>query len=96
MKGGYTYILTNKPHGVLYIGVTSDIAARMIQHRNGSGSTFARKYGLDRLVLVEHHNSIEEAITREKAMKAWKRSWKVERIEARNPEWRDLFDDILA
>lgn len=96
MRGGWTYLLTNKPRGVLYIGVTSDIAARMVQHRSGGGSQFARKYGLDRLVLVEHHSTIEEAIAREKAMKAWKRDWKITLIEKTNPEWRDLFGDILA
>ena len=92
--GGYTYILTNKRRGVLYIGVTSDIAARMVQHRVGKGSAFARRYGLNRMVLIEHHDTIEEAIAREKAMKAWKRDWKIELIEQSNPEWRDLFDDI--
>jgi putative endonuclease len=95
-RGGYTYILTNKPQGVLYIGVAADVAARIIQHREGKGSKFARKYGLDRLVLVEHHASIDEAIAREKAMKAWKRAWKIELIEKSNPRWRDLFNDILA
>jgi putative endonuclease len=95
-KGGYTYILTNKPRGVLYIGVTSDIAARMMQHRAGKGSAFARKYGLNVLALVEHHATIDEAIAREKAMKAWKRAWKIELIEKSNPDWRDLFGDILA
>ena len=93
-RGGYIYILTNKPRGVLYIGVTADIAARMMQHREGKGSAFARRYGLKRLVLVEHHDTIEDAIAREKAMKAWKRAWKIELIEKTNPDWRDLFDDL--
>lgn len=95
-KGGYTYILANKPRGVLYIGATSDIAARMTQHREGKGSAFARRYGLNRLVLVEHHPTIEDAIAREKAMKAWKRDWKIELVEKANPDWRDLFETILA
>ncbi len=95
-KGGWTYILTNKRDGILYIGVTSNIAVRMMQHREGNGSAFARKYGLDRLVLVEHHSTIEEAITREKALKAWKRERKIRLIEEANLDWRDLFDDILA
>ncbi|GMM92906.1 GIY-YIG nuclease family protein [Qipengyuania sp. MTN3-11] len=93
-RGGYTYVLTNKPRGVLYIGVTADIDARMIQHRVGRGSAFARRYGLKLLVLVEHHDTIEDAIAREKAMKAWKRDWKIELIEKSNPDWRDLFEDI--
>ena len=96
MKGGWTYILTNKPRSVLYIGVTSDLASRMSQHREGTGSAFARKYGLKMLVLAEHHGTIQDAIMREKAMKAWKRDWKIELIERSNPDWRDLFDDLLA
>ncbi|MXP28966.1 GIY-YIG nuclease family protein [Porphyrobacter algicida] len=92
----WTYILTNKPHGVLYIGVTADLSARMAQHRAGQGSAFCRRYGLDRLVLIENHASITGAIAREKAMKAWKRAWKIELIEANNCEWRDLFDVVLA
>lgn len=93
-KGGFTYILTNKPRGVLYIGVTSDLAARIKQHREGRGSAFARRYDLKRLVLVEQHSSIADAIAREKAMKSWKRDWKIELIEKANPQWRDLFDEI--
>ena len=93
-KGGFTYILTNKPRGVLYIGVTSDLAARIMQHREGRGSAFARRYGLKRLVLVEQHSLIEDAIAREKAMKSWKRVWKIELIEKANPQWKDLFDEI--
>jgi len=95
MIGGWTYILTNKPNGVLYVGVTSDIAVRMMQHRAGTGSVFCRKYGLKRLVLVERHETIAEAIAREKAVKAWRRAWKIRLIEESNPNWDDLFDAIL-
>ena len=91
MKGGWTYVMTNRPRGVLYIGVTSDLVERVDQHRRGTGSAFCRKYGLKTLVLAEEHATIDEAIAREKAMKAWKRAWKVELIERANPEWRDLF-----
>jgi putative endonuclease len=94
-KGGYVYIMTNKPQGVLYIGVTADIAARWYQHRTGTGSAFCRKYGLSKLVLVEPYPTIEEAIAREKAMKAWKRAWKVELIEAANPKWEDLSSSLI-
>jgi len=66
----------------------------MVQHRSGKGSAFARRYGLDRLVLIENHATIEDAIAREKALKAWRRSWKIELIEQANPEWRDLFEEI--
>ena len=86
--------MTNKPRGVLYIGVTSDLVERIDQHRRGAGSAFCRKYGLKTLVLAEEHATIDEAIAREKAMKAWKRAWKVELIERSNPEWRDLFGQV--
>ena len=89
-KGGFVYILTNRAHGVLYVGVTADLDARIWQHRNGKGSAFVRRYGLDRLVLVEEYPTIEEAIIREKRLKNWHREWKVELIEAGNPEWLDL------
>lgn len=93
--GGWTYILTNKPHGVLFIGVTSNIAARMVQHRAGTGSSFCRRYGLKRLVLAERHESIVDAIAREKALKAWKRDWKIRLIEESNPHWDDLFEFVV-
>ena len=66
MKGGWVYILTNKPQGILYIGVTADLAARIHQHRNGQGSSFCRRYNLRRLVLAEEYPRIDEAIAREK------------------------------
>ena len=94
MSGGWVYIMTNKAYGTLYIGVTNDIDARVMQHRKGDGSAFCRKYGLTRLVYVELHESIEGAIAREKAMKAWKRNWKLRLIVEANPEWRDLFETI--
>ena len=90
MKGGWVYIMTNKPRGIPYIGITADIDRRIWQHRNGEGSAFCRKYGLTMLVLTEHYLTIDEAITREKQLKNWKRDWKIELIEKSNPEWRDL------
>ena len=92
--GGWTYILTNKRGGVLYIGMTSNLAARMAQHRQGAGSAFCRKYGISRLVLAERHASIEAATAREKALKAWKRQWKIWLLEQANPVWDDLFDHL--
>jgi len=89
-RGGFVYILTNRAHGVLYIGVTADIDRRIWQHRNGTGAKFCRKYGVDRLVLVEEYPTIEEAIAREKQLKGWQRAWKIELIEAVNPGWDDL------
>jgi putative endonuclease len=88
--GGYTYIMANRPFGVLYVGVTADIHARVDQHRKGNGSKFCRKYGIDLLVLVEPHATIEAAISREKQLKNWRREWKLNLIEAANPEWSDL------
>lgn len=93
-QGGWTYILTNKPSGVLYVGVTSHLAARMMQHRAGTGSAFCRKYGIKRLVLIEPHDTIAEAIAREKALKAWQRAWKIRLIEAANPAWDDLSEHL--
>lgn len=88
-KRGWVYIMTNKRGGVLYIGVTADLPARIHQHKTGQGSAFCRKYGLTILVLVEEYPTIVEAIAREKAMKAWQRRWKIELIEASNPDWSD-------
>ncbi len=92
--GGWVYIMTNKPHGVLYMGVTADLLARVAQHREGKGSAFCRRYGLTRLIHAEPFEDIESAIRREKAMKAWKRSWKIELIEQSNPEWDDLYGQL--
>ena len=88
--------MTNAPYGTLYIGVTADLAARVCQHRDGTGSDFCKRYGLTRLVYAESHDRIDEAIAREKAVKAWKRSWKIRLIEETNPDWRDLFDDLIG
>lgn len=95
MKGGYTYILTNKPMGILYIGVTADLAARLEQHRLGLGSKFAKQWQLRRLVLAEPHSTIEEAIAREKALKEWKRVWKLRLISEVNPNWDDLAEQFV-
>ena len=88
--------MTNKPGGTLYIGVTTDIVARIHQHREGKGSKFCKRYNLTRLVYVEEAPTILEAIAREKAMKAWKREWKIGLIESFNPEWRDLTDEMIG
>ena len=95
-QGGWVYIMTNKPRGVLYIGVTSDVIARVHQHRAGKGSKFCQRYNLTRLVFLEEAPLIMDAIAREKAMKAWKREWKIELIEAMNPQWRDLTDELIG
>ena len=84
--------MTNRARGVLYIGVTADLASRVTQHREGVGSKFCARYQLDRLVFAEPHATIVEAIAGEKATKAWKRNWKIEFIEQQNPRWLDLFE----
>lgn len=86
--------MASRPRGMLYIGVTAHLAARVDQHRRDLGSAYCRRYGVHTLVLAEPHLSMVEAIAREKALKAWKRSWKIELIEASNPEWRDLWSAI--
>jgi putative endonuclease len=96
MRGGWTYAMTNHARGVLYIGVTVNLAARVHQHRIGEGSAFCRGYKLTRLVLAEHHDTIDDAIRREKLLKTWKRAWKIALVEAANPGWRDLWDDLPA
>ena len=79
---------------MLYVGVTADIEERIWLHRTGKGSAFCRRYGLDRLVLVEEYPTIVEAITREKQLKNWQREWKIALIEAANPEWLDLMPKL--
>ncbi|WP_260582776.1 GIY-YIG nuclease family protein [Sphingopyxis sp. PET50] len=94
MRNAYVYIMTNKPMGILYIGVTADLPARIFAHRSGQGSDFCKKWQLRRLVYAEPFDRIDEAIVREKAMKKWKRVWKLRLISEANPEWVDLFDRL--
>jgi putative endonuclease len=88
--------MADRYRGTLYIGVTSDIAARVWAHREGRGSKFCSRYGLKRLVYAEQAPTIDEAIARQKAMKKWNRAWKIELIEQANPGWDDLFERINA
>lgn len=90
-RGGFVYIMTNKRYGVLYVCVTSDLAARIMQHREGKGGHFTAKYRCNRLAYVEEFPDITSAIAREKAIKGWKLAWKIEAIEKQNPSWDDLF-----
>ena len=94
VKPGYVYILASKRNGTLYIGVTSDLVKRVWQHRTGETGGFAARYGVKRLVYFETHADITNAITREKAMKQWRRAWKIASIEADNPSWCDLYDRL--
>ena len=95
MKGGWVYIVADRYRGTIYIGVTSDIAARVWAHKERRGSKFCAQYGLTRLVYAEQAPTIKEAIAREKAMKKWNRAWKIELIERANPAWDDSWDHIL-
>ncbi len=93
MMGGWVYILTNRPNGTLYIGVTSDLARRVWEHREGIFPGFTR--GLKILVWYDRFEDILTAIEREKTMKTWIRAWKVRTIMDRNPDWRDLYDELI-
>lgn len=95
MKQGYVYILTNKPRGTLYIGVTSQLIQRTYIHKEKIIPGFSKRYGLDRLVYFECFDSMENAILREKQLKNWRRQWKINQIEAVNPEWKDLYPCLL-
>ncbi len=95
MKGGFVYLLTNRPNGTLYVGVTSDLVRRVWEHREGVVEGFTRRYRLKSLVYFEHYDEIATAIQREQTMKHWPRAWKVRLIHAANPDWRDLYDEIV-
>ena len=94
MRGGWVYIMADRYRGTIYVGVTSNIAARVWAHRDGRGSKFCARYSLTRLVFAEQAPTIEEAIAREKAIKKWSRAWKIELIESVNPDWDDLWNAI--
>ena len=89
-KGGWVYIMASQPRGTLYIGVTSDLVKRVSQHRLGSFEGFTKRYDVKTLVWFEQFAEIQPAIAREKALKVWKRDWKIRLIEAVNPDWHDL------
>jgi putative endonuclease len=89
------YILASQPRGTLYVGVTSDLPARIWQHKHDQADGFTRRYGIHTLVWYEVHARMESAILCEKALKAWKRLWKIQLIEDANPTWRDRYPDIL-
>jgi putative endonuclease len=90
MRQPCVYILCSKPHGVLYIGVTSNLPERLEQHQQKSPGSFTTRYNVHRLVWQEVHDSIEDAITREKRLKKWRRQWKIDLIEKDNPDWSPL------
>ena len=89
------YILANNQNGTLYIGVTSDLVKRVWEHKNDLIEGFTRKYGVHQLVYYEMRTDMLAAITREKQLKKWNRAWKLELIEEKNPQWKDLWGEIL-
>jgi len=95
-RGGTVYIITNKHHTVFYVGVTSELVYRIIEHRDKFyPKSFSAKYNVSKLVYYEHFASIKEAIEREKYLKGKVRKFKLDLIETMNPEWRDLAEDVL-
>jgi putative endonuclease len=94
MKGGWVYIMTNRPNGTLYIGTTTDLVRRAWEHRTGVVDGFSKRYGLRRLVYAERHEDILIAKQRERNMKHWPRAWKVRLILRENPNWKDLYDGL--
>jgi len=95
MKGGYVYILSNRPDGTLYVGVTSDLARRVFEHREGLVKGFSKSCDLKTLVYFEQFDDIRLAIQREKNMKHWPRAWKVRLINGFNREWSDLYSSLV-
>lgn len=93
-KSYAVYIMTNWRRGVLYTGVTSDLAGRVSQHRDGLLEGFTRRYNCKRLVWFEVHSDIGEAIFREKKIKRWRRQWKIDLIEQANPNWLDRWEQV--
>jgi putative endonuclease len=95
MKNYYIYILASKKNGTLYIGITGDLIKRIDEHKQNTVAGFTKKYNVHTLVYYEVFQDIEEAILREKQMKKWNRSWKINLIEEKNPEWKDLYSEII-
>jgi putative endonuclease len=93
-RPGYVYIMASRRNGTLYRGVTSDLPQRAYQHRNGMIAGFSKRYGCKSLVWYEAHDDVQDARARELQMKKWKRAWKLQAIEAMNPDWRDPFEEI--
>ncbi len=95
MKQYYVYIMASQRNGTLYIGVTSDLVKRVYEHKEGLAEGFTKKYDVKHLVYYETTNDVESAIQRETQMKKWNRKWKLELIEKHNPEWKDLYEEIV-
>ena len=96
IKQPAVYILASKRNGTLYIGVTSDIVKRIWEHKNDFVKGFTKRYCVHHLVWYELHENMEDAISREKTLKEWKRLWKLNFIESSNPDWLDLYDTLIV
>jgi len=96
MKTFFVFILASKRNGTLYVGVTNDIVKRVSEHRADLVEGFTEKYGVHALVWFEQTPNVAAAIQREKQIKKWRRSWKIELIERGNPDWRDLYGEIVG
>jgi len=96
MKQYFVYILASKRNGTLYTGVTSNLIKRIWEHKNNQIEGFTKKYQVHDLVYYEETCSIESAINREKIIKSWNRKWKIDMIEKDNPEWKDLYPDLIS
>jgi putative endonuclease len=94
-KTYWVYILSSQRNGTLYVGVTNDLVKRVWEHKNKKVDGFTKKYEVHHLVYFEQHSNPESAIAREKQLKKWNRLWKSRLIEEKNPEWKDLYQDIL-
>jgi putative endonuclease len=94
LEPSFVYLMTNKPRGTLYLGVTGDLVRRVGEHKQRAGRSFTAHYNLDKLVWFEQFDHIDLAIQRETSLKRWLRAWKIELVEKANPGWRDLFEDI--
>jgi putative endonuclease len=92
----FVYILASRKHGTLYIGMTNDLLRRTYEHREGMIEGFTRRYGVKRLVYYETYQNVRDAIQREKALKEWRRDWKIALIERENPDWSDLYYGIAG
>ena len=92
--GGWVYIMANRYRGAMYVGVTSSLAARVTQHREGNGSEYCARRGLTQLVWAERGETIDACIAHEKRLKRWRREWKFALIEKVNPDWAHLYDEI--
>ena len=96
MNQYYLYILASIKNGTLYVGVTNNLLKRVFEHKNDSVDGFSKKYKVHKLVYYEEINNVKVAIQREKQIKKWKRQWKINLIEKNNPEWKDLYYDLLG